>query len=98
MITILPKDVQEIVTEAFDYSDKIGAAAISGAVLTVSVVAGVDAAPANLLSGVHQVVGSKVEQKLKDGVDGVRYKVKCVATLSDGRKLVRTRLVDVKTL
>jgi hypothetical protein len=98
MIQIDTKDPEEIVTASFPFATELAGAAVQGAVITVVVADGVDPAPVGLLSGASQVSGSDVLQKLKDGVAGVRYKVRCLATLSDGRKLMRSLVVDVRTL
>jgi hypothetical protein len=57
---------------------------ISGATVTATVWAGVDASPSSILSGLPTVSGQTVTQKLVGGVAGVIYKLRVAATASDG--------------
>jgi hypothetical protein len=61
---------------------------ISSAVWTVTVLSGVDASPASMLSGVAIIAGSRVSQLIIGGVAGVKYCLACKATTSAGQELV----------
>ena len=54
---------------------------------SVTVLQGVDANPAAMLSGPAIISGTKVSQKLIGGVDGVQYCLTCLATTSGGEKI-----------
>lgn len=89
------KDVDEIVAVTFPYADEIGAAAISGVVVTVTVLDGIDADPSAMLQGPATIDGSDALQLVKLGTAGNKYGVKCAATLNDGRKLNRRYYLEV---
>lgn len=89
------KFADEVLQVTFPYASEIGAASITAQVVTVSVVSGTDASPAALLSGSAQVSGSEVRQLVTGGVAGVRYKLHCLATFNDNRKLAREYFFDV---
>jgi len=90
------KDPAEIITVTFPYAKEIGGAAIGDPDLSVEIEDGTDAAAAAMLNGAEQVSGSSVLQSVRNGVDGVRYKLRCEAPLSDGRRLVRVLSLPVK--
>lgn len=90
------KDAAEIVTATFPYAKELAGAQISGAVITNTVLEGADPAAAAMLSGAPEIVQGDVLQRLINGVPGVRYKLKCLATLSDGRKLARVLLIAAR--
>lgn len=45
-----------------------------------------------------QIVGSDVLQSMRNGVDGAAYKIRALATLSDGRRLARALVVPVRAV
>jgi hypothetical protein len=77
-----PKAPVEIVTLTFDFSALTGG--VTNALLTVAASIGVDAAPAAILSGMPQVSGAKVLQKVQGGLSGVHYELTCQVDTSDG--------------
>jgi hypothetical protein len=90
-------DPTEIIDIAFDFKSEIGSATISGIpVVTVQVENGTDAAASGQIVGIPVVVGAIVYQRRMAGVDGVDYYWRCVATLSDGRKLARGAVIPVR--
>lgn len=91
------KDPGEIVTLTFPYAKELGAAEISSALIAVTLEQGVDADPSSLLNGAPQLSGTNVLQGAKAGQPAARYKVKCLATLNDGRKLMRVLYITVRT-
>jgi len=97
-VTIYAKDPAEIIDLVFPYADEIGSAVISpNPVVTIAVVNGVDASAAQMLSGAPIVSGQDVVQRVINGIAGVDYQLRCVATLSDGRKLVRALTLPVRS-
>lgn len=88
------KSTDEVIQVTFPYATEIGAAAIINKVITPTVIQGTDATPSAVLLGAAQVVGSEVRQLVQNGNDAVRYKLHCLATLDDGRKLARTYIFD----
>lgn len=78
MRSLEPKDTAEAYAVEFKFDRVL--ATVSSAVVTVSVLSGTDAEPGNLLDGAAQAVGSSVYQRIKSGVAGCTYKIKCVAT------------------
>jgi hypothetical protein len=77
-----PKTPRESYPIEFDFSRLL--ASITSASVTVTLLAGVDAAPGSILSGLAQISGSKVFQNLVGGVDGAKYGLLCQA--SDGTR------------
>ena len=55
-------------------------AAITSASCTVELLAGTDATPDDLLDGAPQISGTSVYQRVKAGVSGCTYKLRCTAT------------------
>lgn len=85
------KDPDEIITVTFPFTDELGSATISSVdYVTAAVVSGgEDADVASMLNGAAQVSGGDVLHSIRNGVNGVNYKLRCRVALSDGRKLVR---------
>jgi hypothetical protein len=71
---------------------------LSNATVQVTVLAGTDATPANVLNGAVTLssVQGIVYQPFKGGLDGVIYKMKCIATTSAGRVLAVAGELPVK--
>jgi hypothetical protein len=94
---ILPaKDPAEIITIPFDFSSEIGELAIVGQAVTITVETGADPDVASMLNGAATIAASDVLQSVKLGVNGVNYALRCLATLSDGQKLVRAATLPVR--
>ncbi|MGE0358670.1 MAG: hypothetical protein AB7P08_17340 [Burkholderiales bacterium] len=94
-----PKDPEEIITLTFDFKAALALETISPPpVVSVSVVAGVDASPGALLNGAPQLdVDSKmVMQSVKAGLDGVDYLVRCKAPTTGGQVFVLARTLPVR--
>lgn len=90
------KDPQEVVVLTFDFSAE--AAAVSSPVVTVAHDSGEpDAASASVPDGSPQVSGGKVLQRVKAGVDGANYVLRCTASDGNGNTLVRAGLLMVRT-
>lgn len=73
-----PKDVGEKYAIEFQYPSVL--AAITSATVTVQLLAGTDATPDDLLDGAPQISGTSVYQRVKAGVSGCTYKLRCTAT------------------
>ena len=78
MKSLDPKDTAERYAIEFQYSATM--AAITSATVTVQLLAGTDATPDNLLDGAPQISGTSVYQRVKSGVSGCTYKLRCTAT------------------
>lgn len=81
--------IDEWITTTFPYDTEIGTATIDSVAISVSVIDGVDATPANLIAGAPQIAGTEVRQLIRTPLANVKYKVHCLANLSDGQKLAR---------
>ena len=57
-------------------------AAITSATVTVQLLAGTDSTPEDLLDGAAQISGTSVYQRVKAGVSGCTYKLRCTAANS----------------
>lgn len=96
-MNIRRKNPDEIVLAEFDFTldlNDVPGTTIAGAVMEVDLLTGVDPAP-DLLEGLPIMGVGAVAQHIKGGADGCRYKVRCLATLSDGRIVARARYFDV---
>lgn len=93
------KDPAEKLGLTFTFTPALDALeTISTVSLAVTVKSGTDASPSALLDGAAAIVAGQVFQRVKTGVDGAIYLVKCLATLSSGRVLALAALLPVKTL
>jgi len=61
---------------------------IQSAVWTVSVLEGVDAGAAGMISGAAVIEGDKVSQLVIDGLIDVQYCLQCEAFFSDGQRVI----------
>lgn len=95
---ILPaKDPAEELIIPFDFSSEIGAATINSVAVTIAVESGTDAAVGSMLNGAATISGADALQSVKLGVNGVNYALRCLATLSDGQKILRAATLPVRT-
>lgn len=78
MKSLEPKDVAEAYAVEFKFDRVL--ASVTSATVTVSLLAGTDPDPGSLLDGAAQSSGMSVYQRIKSGVAGCTYKLKCVAT------------------
>ena len=78
MKSLEPKDAGERYAIEFQYSATMSA--ITSATVTVQILAGTDATPNDLLDGAPQISGTSVYQRVKAGVSGCTYKLRCTAT------------------
>jgi hypothetical protein len=97
MSTLPFKDPLEKLWVAFDFSEELGTAVISSAVVAASLRVGTDATPGAVLSGTPVVQGGAVLQVVQGGVAGATYGLVCTATLSDGSVLVRAGQLPVRS-
>lgn len=84
------KDPKEEIIIKFDYSD-LGDIVTNPAV-TVRVVKGIDSNSSAILSGLPQVEGNLVLQKVIQGVNGCWYEFSCLADIGGSRSLIRAVL------
>jgi len=67
----------------FDFSPVLGSTeTISSAACTVTVQEGTDSSPSSIMSGSPAISGSKVTQRIYNGLDGVIYRLQMSATTS----------------
>lgn len=91
------KDPSESLVCGFDFTaDLNDAETIASAVVSVSLLAGVDADPAAMLFDQATIAAGVVLQPFAGGVDGATYKFRCEATLSTGRVLVLAAMLPVR--
>lgn len=94
-----PIDVEEVRPVLFDFTGELKTGETLAAVspVEVTVQAGLDPTPANLLSGSAVISGSMVQQLVKGSVNNVFYHLRCVATTSLGSTLVVVANLRVET-
>lgn len=93
MIKILDnKEPGESVVLEFDFGSDL--AAIDTVTLAVSAVNGTDLAAQAVKDGIHQILGSKVLQRMSGGIDRSEYKFKCTATRGQDKRVL-TSVVPV---
>lgn len=78
MQSLEPKDPAEAYAVEFKFDRVLSV--ITGATVTVSLLAGTDASPSSLLNGTPQISGTSVYQRIQSGVAGCTYKLRCEAT------------------
>jgi len=81
------KDPKEDIIIKFDYSD-LGDIVANPAV-TVRVVRGIDLNANAILSGLPQVEGNLVLQKVVQGVNGCWYEFSCLADIGGSRPIIK---------
>lgn len=83
-----PKRVNEVEVFTVDFSALLGTGeTITSAVWTCSVKEGSDAAASSMIQGAAAVSGSKVSQKIANGVAGCWYAPVCTVLTSAGQTL-----------
>lgn len=91
-----PKDpVEKLVADFSFASEIVSPETIISAAISCSVLAGIDQSPSSVLNGGSTISGGSVLQPFQGGIDGVAYLLRCVATLSSGRVLVRAAVLPV---
>lgn len=89
-----PKDPAESVVVQFDFATEL--AAIGSAVTTIAVHSGgTDPGVATMLDGAPQISGASVLQRVRGGLHGLSYTLRCVAT-SGATVLVRAGVMAVR--
>jgi hypothetical protein len=92
------KDPAEIVSLGVDMAlllaDGETITAVSSA---LTVASGIDATPSALLLSTPAIVGTTVQQWVRDGVDGVLYRLSFTVDTSIGKRLVESGLFRVVT-
>lgn len=93
-------DMDESAQVEFDFTDELGAATITDAVVTVDLREGQDPTPNDLKSGTRILVvgGKKVTQMLHGKMPKCSYAVRCVATCSDNLDRTAVALIKVVRL
>lgn len=88
------KDPSESVVVEFDFTGELSG--ITSAVVTATVHSGgTDPDPNNIVYGAPQLDGKYVQQRIYNGLSGVVYKLRCVAT-NGSDTIVREALLPVK--
>lgn len=92
-------DEEEVDVIAFPFGAWVGTGqSITTAVVTASLMSGVDGTPDAMRSGAPQVQGASVLQPVVGRVVGADYKLRCKATRSDGQVRVIAYLLKVVRL
>ena len=82
------KQVDEDVILSFDFTKQLATGeTISTAVFSATVIKGTDASPDNIISGSATISGAVCTQLVINGLDKVKYLVKCIATTSQNQVL-----------
>lgn len=90
------KDPSEIIVVTFDFTAL--STVVSAPVVSVILVDGVvDASPSAILSGVAQVTGAVVKQKIQGGVHGANYKLRCQVDTPLGERFIESAILSVVT-
>ena len=94
------KDVDEIDVLTFDFAPGLNVGeAVASATVSCEAYDGADPTPGNVLSGIPQVAGNTVRQKITLGEAGVTYLIRAVAELSGStRRLTIAALLPVVRL
>lgn len=95
-----PKDPAEKKLVRFEYASEVEeGVTIASIDVQVATVAGVDAAPGNLLEGAIVVDNANLYglQRVKEGSDGCEYEIRGLATDSNGLKHLVIATVPVAT-
>lgn len=91
------KDPAERFPVRFDFASELEAGeTIDSATVAVLLRAGADASPSAVLNGAHTLGGGHVDQPIKSGVHAASYGLRCEATTSLGKVLVRAALLPVR--
>ena len=94
-----PKDINEVDVLSFDFKAMLKTGElINSAIVTCEAHVGVDAGAAAVLSGVPEVDGSVVLQKVTGGVAGVIYRIRARVVLDSTRELVLAAWLPVLRL
>lgn len=82
--------VDEKIILTFDFLDELatGETLAGTPTVTVSVIEGVDAAPAELLNGAAAIVGAAVLVPVDPTVSGVDYRIKVLVSTSNPQKVL----------
>jgi hypothetical protein len=92
----LVKDPAEIITITFDFSAL--ATAVSNPTITCTVFGSVaDPSASAMLSGLPQISGTSVLQRVTGGISGATYKLRCVVDDADGERWVVADRLEVTT-
>lgn len=93
------KQSAEKLTATFDFTGKLALGeTISGSpVISVTVLRGVDASYASVLSGSASVSAGVVSQLIQNGVDGVVYSLSAKATTSTGQVLIDSVILTISS-
>jgi hypothetical protein len=84
-----PKHPDSEESFAFDFTDLLATGeTVQSAAVTCSVIHGTDPAASSMVQGTPTVQSPKVSIFIVDGVEGVIYRLKCIATTSNGQDLV----------
>lgn len=94
---VSPKAPAEEIRVTFDFAEILAGSAITGIVsVECEVEAGTDAAPSAMISGAASDFNGIVSQKIIGGTAGNDYRLTCVVTTSDGRKLAVAMILPVR--
>lgn len=95
-MSLSTKDPEEIVTVTFDFTDL--ATSVASPVITCSVFSGQsDQASQAMVSGLPQVSGLTVLQRIVGGIDGNTYKLRCRIDDADGERWILSDVLTVRS-
>lgn len=80
-----PKDPAEDVTMEFDFA---AFGTPTSPIVEAAAHSGTDASPSAVLLGSPTVIGTRVLQRARDGLDGVDYSVRCIAIIGSDTVLI----------
>lgn len=94
------KDPLEKVWLTYNFNEALDPGeTITATQILVSVKAGIDANPGDILDGAVVVVANaRVMQRVRNGLDSTAYLIKCKATLTSGRILLLAAVLPVKAI
>lgn len=86
MILLPVKDPAESVVVEFVFAELDSAPSL--AAVSIAPIGAADPAAAAMLDGTGQIVGTSVFQRVKSGLSGVSYKMRCAATRGDDVRVI----------
>ena len=88
MITLSPKDSEEVISLTFDYTGLLASGeTVASASVRMAVRTGADPDVGTMLAGGAVIDGHVVSHLVRNGVHGVDYLAACLATTSHGQVL-----------
>lgn len=90
MILLPVKDPAESVVVEFVFAELDSAPSLAS--VSIAPIGATDPSAAAMLDGAAQIVGASVFQRVKSGLSGVSYKLRCEATRGDDVRVIAAAL------